>query len=57
MMNLSRMVAKNRLCTIVFMSALGASIGCVAASMLCSHCCKCQTITGKIKSCAEKMMP
>ena len=44
MMNLKKTVARNKGCTCVMMTALGAAMGCLAAKLVIKHC-----------SCADKL--
>ncbi len=60
-MNFNKMVADNKKCVCLMMSALGAAMGCFAAKLWTSHCCCSQKLSTKakkaFKAAEDKLMP
>lgn len=61
MMNFNRMIAKNKACACVAMTAIGAIAGWATAKLIIAHCCYSQSLACKAKkaihAAEEKMMP
>lgn len=61
LMNFKKMIAGNKACTCLTMTAVGALMGFAASTLLYKHCCCCATIAGKakkaFKAVEDKLMP
>lgn len=60
-MNLSKMMAQNKTCVCIAMTALGAAAGLISALTITSYCCESRTLACKakkaFKAAEEKLMP